>query len=205
MSGELENVIVLSEEFYQEITAHPIPTDLEAVKGLAGTPAVLELFLLLSYCCFLATTQEAIPLFGAFGLVQQLGSIENTRGPAGFGRSSGNGSTRLAPSGRSVRPGSAAMDNFCLSVRARRCVPTGGSAHEAGTQTPVAPDIPSHCLDDRASNSATSPRRCAWRACKAVGRSDYLASHKVCTRTPRPAAGITYKLRQYVRAVSFTR
>src|SRR5215472_6605349 len=29
-----ENVIVLSDEFYKEVLAHPIPTDLEAVKVL---------------------------------------------------------------------------------------------------------------------------------------------------------------------------
>jgi len=79
LSRELENVIVLSDEFYGEIAAHPIPTDLEAVKVLAGAPAVLDLFLWLSYRCFLATTAEAIPLFGAFGLAQQLGSLEYSR------------------------------------------------------------------------------------------------------------------------------
>ncbi len=79
LSSEFENVIVLSDEFYQEITAHPIPTDLEAVKVLAGAPAVLDLFLWLSYRCFLATTEEAIPLFEAFGLAQQLGSVEYSR------------------------------------------------------------------------------------------------------------------------------
>jgi len=78
-SSEFENVIVLSDEFYQEITAHPIPTDLEAVKVLAGAPALLDLFLWLSYRCFLAATEEAIPLFGAFGLAQQLGSVEYSR------------------------------------------------------------------------------------------------------------------------------
>ena len=41
-------MIVLSDEFYQEITAHPIPADLEAVKVLAGAPAVLDLFMWLS-------------------------------------------------------------------------------------------------------------------------------------------------------------
>jgi hypothetical protein len=44
VSDQFENVIVLSDEFYREITAHPIPTDLEAVKVLAGAPAVLDLF-----------------------------------------------------------------------------------------------------------------------------------------------------------------
>jgi hypothetical protein len=39
-----ENLIVLSDEFYSEILAHPIPTDMDAVKVLASTPPVLELF-----------------------------------------------------------------------------------------------------------------------------------------------------------------
>jgi Plasmid encoded RepA protein len=79
LSSEFENVIVLSDEFYQEVSSHPIPTDLEAVKVLAGAPAMLDLFLWLSYRCFLAKTEEAIPLFGAFGLAQQLGSVEYSR------------------------------------------------------------------------------------------------------------------------------
>ena len=49
------------------------------MKVLAGAPAVLDLFLWLSYRCFLATAEEAIPLFGAFGLAQQLGSVQYSR------------------------------------------------------------------------------------------------------------------------------
>lgn len=79
LAGDFENVIVLSDEFYREITSHPIPTDLEAVKVLAGAPAVLDLFMWLSYRCHLAQQEESIPIFGAFGLVQQLGSVEYTR------------------------------------------------------------------------------------------------------------------------------
>jgi hypothetical protein len=37
MPAECEDVIVLSEKFYRELIAHPIPTDLEAVKVLAST------------------------------------------------------------------------------------------------------------------------------------------------------------------------
>jgi hypothetical protein len=44
-----ENVIVLSNEFFEEVTSHPIPTDLEAVKVLSSAPAVLDLFVWLSY------------------------------------------------------------------------------------------------------------------------------------------------------------
>jgi hypothetical protein len=79
LSEQFENVIVLSDEFYQEIAAHPIPADLEAVKVLAGAPAVLDLFMWLSYRCFLAKGEESIPLLGAFGLANQIGSVEYAR------------------------------------------------------------------------------------------------------------------------------
>ena len=72
-------MIVLSDEFYREITSHPIPTDLEAVKLLAGAPAALDLFMWLSYRCFVALGQESIPLFGERGLANQLGLIEYSR------------------------------------------------------------------------------------------------------------------------------
>ena len=48
-----------------ETTSHPILTDLEAVKVLAGAPAALDLFMWLSYRCFVASGQESIPLFGS--------------------------------------------------------------------------------------------------------------------------------------------
>jgi hypothetical protein len=46
---------------------------------LSSAPAILDLFMWLSYRCFFATGREAIPLFGAFGLVNELGSIEYSR------------------------------------------------------------------------------------------------------------------------------
>jgi hypothetical protein len=79
VSDQFENVIVLSDEFYREIVAHPIPADLEAVKVLAAAPAVLDLFMWLSYRCFVAKRKETIPLFGACGLSSQIGSIEYAR------------------------------------------------------------------------------------------------------------------------------
>jgi hypothetical protein len=79
LPDQFENVIVLSDEFYREINNHPIPADLEAVKVLAGAPAALDLFMWLSYRCFLATGKESIPLFGSRGLVNQLGSTEYSR------------------------------------------------------------------------------------------------------------------------------
>jgi Plasmid encoded RepA protein len=79
LSEDFENTIVLSDDFYHEITSHPIPTDLEAVKVLAGAPAVLDLFMWLSYRCHIARSEERIPIFGPYGLAQQLGSIEYSR------------------------------------------------------------------------------------------------------------------------------
>jgi hypothetical protein len=79
LSDEFENVIVLSDEFFQEISSHPIPTDLEAVRVLAPSPAVLDLFMWLSYRCFSAKGEEQIPIFGNFGLAAQLGNVEYAR------------------------------------------------------------------------------------------------------------------------------
>jgi hypothetical protein len=79
LSEDFENTVVLSDDFYNEITSHPIPTDLEAVKVLAGAPAVLDLFMWLSYRCHISKREERIPIFGPFGLAQQLGSVEYSR------------------------------------------------------------------------------------------------------------------------------
>ena len=76
---DIENVIVLSDEFYAEIMAHPVPTDLEVVKVLTASPGLLDLFMWLSYRCFMAKGEESIPIFGRFGLVAQIGSAEYTR------------------------------------------------------------------------------------------------------------------------------
>jgi hypothetical protein len=79
LSGDFENAVVLSDDFYNEISSHPIPTDLEAVRVLAGAPAVLDLFMWLSYRCHTSKREERIPIFGPFGLAQQLGSVEYSR------------------------------------------------------------------------------------------------------------------------------
>ena len=75
----VENVITLTNEFYAEISGHPIPADLEAIKVLAAAPALLDLFMWLSYRCFVAKGPEIISLFGPFGLTQQLGCVEYSR------------------------------------------------------------------------------------------------------------------------------
>jgi hypothetical protein len=75
-SNEFSNMIVLSEEFYQEAISHPIPADLEAVRLLASAPAALDLYVWLSYRCFTAKGEESVPIFGPFGLIRQIGSVE---------------------------------------------------------------------------------------------------------------------------------
>jgi hypothetical protein len=79
LAGEFANVVVLSDEFYREISEHSIPADLEAVKVLACAPAALDLFVWLTYRCFSSKGPERIPLFGSFGLAQQLGCVEYSR------------------------------------------------------------------------------------------------------------------------------
>jgi hypothetical protein len=71
--GKLENLIVLSREFYKKIMEHPIPTDLDAAKALSSAPAALDLYTWLTYRCFSAKSEERVPLFREFGLVNQLG------------------------------------------------------------------------------------------------------------------------------------
>jgi hypothetical protein len=79
LPGDCQNTIVLSDEFYQEVMSHPIPTDLEAAKALSCAPAALDLFTWLAYRCFGAKGEEQVPLFGDFGLQKQLGSTEYAR------------------------------------------------------------------------------------------------------------------------------
>jgi hypothetical protein len=78
-SGRHENVIVLSEEFWREIQAHPIPVDLDIVRALADSPGNLDLYVWLVWRCWTATGLATIPLFGPEGLVSQLGISENLR------------------------------------------------------------------------------------------------------------------------------
>lgn len=49
LADDFENVIELSDKFYQEVGAHPISADIEAEKIFASAPAVLDLFMWLTY------------------------------------------------------------------------------------------------------------------------------------------------------------
>lgn len=73
------NVITLSERFWQELKAHPIPVDREVVRSLASNPGCLDLYTWLTWRCYQAKGTERIPLFGSFGLANQLGVLEYAR------------------------------------------------------------------------------------------------------------------------------
>jgi len=77
--GSSENVIVLSEEFWKEVRDHPIPIDLAVVRALADSPGNLDLYVWLVWRCWTAKGHARVPLFGAEGLVQQLGVSDNLR------------------------------------------------------------------------------------------------------------------------------
>jgi hypothetical protein len=79
LPGGCQNEIILSPEFYREVMTHPIPADLDAARALSSCPAALDLFMWISYRCFTAGGEERVPLFGDFGLVNQLGSTEYAR------------------------------------------------------------------------------------------------------------------------------
>jgi hypothetical protein len=74
-----ENVVVLSEEFWNEIHDHPIPVDLAVVRALADSPGNLDLYIWLTWRCWTAKATAHIPLFGTEGLVQQLGVSRSLR------------------------------------------------------------------------------------------------------------------------------
>ena len=102
LPGGFQNEIVLSYEFFREIMSHPIPTDMEAAKALSSSPAALDLFMWLSYRCFVAKGRERVPLFGDFGLVSQL-EAQTTLGQGSSGNDSMDGWTRSEQCGRNAR------------------------------------------------------------------------------------------------------
>lgn len=78
-SAAPRNLVTLSEAFWEEIRAHPVPVDADVVRGLANNPGCLDLYTWLTWRCFQSRAEELIPLFGAFGLANQLGVQEYER------------------------------------------------------------------------------------------------------------------------------
>jgi hypothetical protein len=70
---EFENIIVLSESFWQELRNHPIPVDLHAVRALRASPGALDFYMWLTWRCWRANNVSHIPLHGKCGLASQFG------------------------------------------------------------------------------------------------------------------------------------
>ena len=75
----IANRIELSERFWEEIHAHPIPGELHAVRGFVNSPGCLDFYLWLTWRCHRALREQRIPLFGPTGIQGQLGSDEYGR------------------------------------------------------------------------------------------------------------------------------
>jgi hypothetical protein len=72
-----ENIIILSEAFYNEIDAHRIPVEREVVAALAHAPGILDFYVWLVWRSWAVNGPPAyVPLFTASGLCSQLGTTE---------------------------------------------------------------------------------------------------------------------------------
>jgi Plasmid encoded RepA protein len=69
-----ENVVVLSEAFWEELRTHPIPVRRETVSALASSPGCLDLYLWLAWRTFKLSHTQRVPVGGLHGLAFQLGS-----------------------------------------------------------------------------------------------------------------------------------
>ena len=74
-----ENTIMLSEAFYSEISAHPIPVERTVVAALANAPGVLDFYMWLVWRSWtIRSGSISVPLIAERGLNEQLGSKEYT-------------------------------------------------------------------------------------------------------------------------------
>jgi hypothetical protein len=69
---------------FQEIMSHPIPTDMEAAKALSCSPAALDLFMWLSYRCFMAKGRFHMDLFEWDSAVVTLLRLDDDDGKVSF-------------------------------------------------------------------------------------------------------------------------
>src|SRR5262249_32664762 len=80
-----QNVVVLSDMFWNELAQHPVPIDGDVVRALANAPGALDFFMWLSWRSHGLAALTRIPLVSEFGLTGQLGSFEYSR-PRDFKR-----------------------------------------------------------------------------------------------------------------------
>ncbi len=75
--GTPANTVTLSEAFYHEITAHPIPVEREVIAALAHAPGLLDFYVWIAWKSWTVNGQHArVPIFGENGLSHQLGTAQ---------------------------------------------------------------------------------------------------------------------------------
>jgi len=78
--NDAENVITLSDSFYDEVRQHPIPVERQVVAFLANAPGLLDFYVWIVWKSWTVKTAPArIPLFGPQGLQGQLGAATYSR------------------------------------------------------------------------------------------------------------------------------
>jgi hypothetical protein len=73
------NSVRLSDVFWGELKAHPIPVDTEVIRMVANNPGCLDLYTWLTWRCHQACGAGRVPLFGPLGLMNQLGVQDYAR------------------------------------------------------------------------------------------------------------------------------
>lgn len=74
-----ENIVVLSEAFYAELRQHPVPVEREVVRALAHSAGALDFYMWLVWRSYGRTGVQRVPLFGAAGLMCQVGTSDYGR------------------------------------------------------------------------------------------------------------------------------
>lgn len=69
-----ESWIELGEDFYEAITAAPVPIDLRALRALRRSPLALDLYSLLTYTAFVVSRRKLARTIPWKGLHAQMGS-----------------------------------------------------------------------------------------------------------------------------------
>ena len=77
---QTDNVVTLSDSFYEEVNQHPIPVERQVVAGLANAPGLLDFYVWIVWKSWTVKAGPArIPLFGPQGLQGQLGAATYSR------------------------------------------------------------------------------------------------------------------------------
>lgn len=77
---QTENVVTLSDSFYEEVNQHPIPVERQVVASLANAPGLLDFYVWTVWKSWTVKACPArIPLFASQGLQGQLGAATYSR------------------------------------------------------------------------------------------------------------------------------